>query len=81
MSKPTDDEIINVLIEHGRCMTYVVTNWLRDNHKKVSTGHVLRRLKNLESTGKVCRVKSVYKVQICWDLTQEYANKLRGGGV
>ncbi|MFV3023575.1 hypothetical protein ACNI4H_03130 [Klebsiella aerogenes] len=67
MSKPTDEEIILVLNEHGRCMTYVVTNWLRDKYRTLDTAYVLRRLKKLESVGKVQRVKSVYKTQICWE--------------
>lgn len=67
MSKPTDEEIIQVLNEHGRCMTYVVTNWLRDNYRPLDTAYVLRRLKKLEVAGKVQRVKSVYKTQICWE--------------
>ncbi|EFH8448819.1 hypothetical protein GHR28_04880 [Escherichia coli] len=67
MNKPTDEEIIQVLNEHGRCMTYVVTNWLRDNYRPLDTAYVLRRLKKLEVAGKVQRVKSVYKTQICWE--------------
>ena len=67
MSKPTDEEIIQVLTWHGRCMTYVVTNWLRDNYRPLDTAYVLRRLKKLEAAGKVQRVKSVYKTQICWE--------------
>lgn len=67
MTTPTDSEIIEVLREHGRCMTYVVTNWLRDNHRSLKTASVLCRLKRLEAAGKVQRVKSVYKTQICWE--------------
>ncbi|WP_220711538.1 hypothetical protein [Citrobacter freundii] len=70
MSKPTDEEIILVLTKHGRCMTYVVTNWLRDKYWSLDTAYVLRRLKKLESAGKVQRVKSVYKTQICWEVSQ-----------
>lgn len=68
MSKPTDEEIIQVLSEHGQCMTYVLTNWLRDDYPSLQTAHVLRRLKKLELAGKVQRVKSIYKTQICWGL-------------
>lgn len=68
MSKPTDEDIIHVLNEHGRCMTYVVTNWLRDDYPSLQTAHVLRRLKKLELAGKVQRVKNIYKTQICWGL-------------
>ncbi|SQA84090.1 Uncharacterised protein [Citrobacter freundii] len=35
MSKPTDEEIIQVLRDHGNCMTYVVTHWLRDNYRGI----------------------------------------------
>ena len=70
MSKPTDEEIIQVLTAHGRCMTYVVTNWLRDKYWPLDTAYVLRRLKKLESAGKVQRVKSVYAIQICWEAAQ-----------
>lgn len=68
MSKPTDEEIINVLSERGNCMTYFVTNVLRHKYWPLNTAYVLRRLKKLESAGKVQRVKSVYKTQICWGL-------------
>jgi DNA-binding HxlR family transcriptional regulator len=66
MTTITDDQIIKVLTDHGRCMTYVVANWLRDFDKKIETPFVLRRLKKLEKIGKVQRVKSPYRVQICW---------------
>lgn len=68
LSDISDDQIIQVLKLKGRCMTYVVTNWLRDFDKKIETPAVLRRLKKLEKAGKVQRVKSAYKTQICWDI-------------
>lgn len=67
MSKPTDEEIIQVLREHGNCMTYVVTHWLHDSYRGIKTAYVLRRLKKLEVLGAVKRVKSSYSVQICWE--------------
>ena len=70
MSKPTDEEIIQVLRDHGNCMTYVVTHWLRDNYRGIKTACVLRRLKKLEANGMVKRVKSSYAVQICWEAAQ-----------
>ncbi|WP_024530249.1 helix-turn-helix domain-containing protein [Serratia fonticola] len=70
MDNLTDEKIINVLKDHGRCMTYVVTNWLRDIDKKIDTPLVLRRLKKLEKAGKVQRVKTSYKTQYCWALTE-----------
>ncbi|EMD8481688.1 TPA: hypothetical protein SCR51_000112 [Citrobacter freundii] len=70
MSKPTDEEIIQVLAERGNCMTYFVTNVLRRQFWPLDTDYVLRRLKKLESAGKVKRVKSVYKTQLCWEVAQ-----------
>lgn len=66
MSKPTDEEIIQVLSEHGQCMTYVVAYWLRRKHKNTDTAYTLRRLKKLEAIGLVKRMESPYKTQICW---------------
>lgn len=70
MSKPTDEEIIQVLAERGNCMTYFVTNVLRRQFWPLDTAYVLRRLKKLESAGKVKRVKSAYKTQLCWEAAQ-----------
>lgn len=70
MSKPTDEEIIQALTAHGRCMTYVVTNILRRKYWPLDTAYILRRLKRLEEAGKVRRVRSSYAVQICWDAAQ-----------
>ncbi|HHT0394695.1 TPA: hypothetical protein ACTW08_003268 [Raoultella planticola] len=66
MSKPTDEEIIQILSEHGQCMTYVVAYWIRRKHKNINTDHTLRRLKKLEAIGLVKRMESPYKTQICW---------------
>lgn len=71
LSDISDDQIIQVLKSHGRCMTYVVANWLSDFDKKIDTPAVLRRLKKLEKAGKVQRVKSNYKTQICWDIKHD----------
>lgn len=68
MSNPTDEEIIQVLSEHGQCMTYAVAYWLRRKHKSTNTAYALRRLKKLEAIGVVKRMKSSYKTQICWGL-------------
>lgn len=68
--RPTDEEIIQVLAERGNCMTYFVTNVLRRQFWPLDTDYVLRRLKKLESAGKVKRVKSVYKTQLCWEVAQ-----------
>ncbi|HBC0359019.1 TPA: hypothetical protein I8X99_004744 [Citrobacter farmeri] len=70
MSKPTDEEIIQVLTERGNCMTYFVTNVLRRQFWPLDTAYVLRRLKKMEAAGKVKRVKSSYKTQLCWEASQ-----------
>lgn len=70
MSKPTDEEIIAILKRRGPCMTYVATNWLRDDYRSLQTAYVLRRLKKLEAICVVKRVKTSYKVQICWEIAQ-----------
>lgn len=70
MSKPTDEEIIQALTAHGRCMTYVMTNILRRKYWPLDTAYILRRLKRLEEAGKVRRVRSSYAVQICWEAAQ-----------
>ena len=70
MSKPTDEEIIQLLADYGNCMTYFVANVLRRKYWPLDTAYVLRRLKKLEVAGKVQRVKSVYKTQLCWEAAQ-----------
>lgn len=70
MSKPTDEEIIQALTAHGRCMTYVLTNILRRKYWPLDTAYILSRLKKLEAVGKVQRVKSTYKTQLCWESAQ-----------
>lgn len=67
MSKPTDDEIIQLLADYGNCMTYFVTNVLRRKYWPLDTAYVLSRLKKLEAAGRVKRVKSNYKTQLCWE--------------
>lgn len=67
MSRVTDEEIIQVLTEHGPCMTYVVAYWLKLKNDSVNTAYTLRRMKKLEEAGKVRRAKSSYKTQICWE--------------
>lgn len=66
MSKPTDEEIIDALDKWGSAMTYVVRNLVCQKHKGLKTTFILRRLKVLEQSGKVERVRSCYKTQICW---------------
>lgn len=66
MSKPTDEEIIEAVGKWGSAMTYVVRNLLCQKHKGLKTPFILRRLKKLELAGKIERVSSSYKTQLCW---------------
>ena len=65
-----ETEILDVLRNRDKEMTYVIANRLRMDHKKhngtLATGHVLRRLKSLERRGLVTRVPSNYARQLCW---------------
>jgi len=75
-SKPTDEQILEVVRRRGRCMTYYVTNVLswkpaHDEEKRpvfpnLGTAFVRRRLIAMEKAGLVERVSSPYAVQICW---------------
>lgn len=69
--KELDDEILSALNNRSRSMTYVVANILRAENKThicLKTSKVLRRLKHLEKSGKVERVKTDYATQLCWKL-------------
>lgn len=65
-----ETDILAVLRNRGRGMTYVIANCLRMDNRKhnvaLATGHVLRRLKSLERRGLVKRVPSNYARQLCW---------------
>lgn len=68
-----DADILDVLREHGRTMTYVVRNVLTMRSygydwRALTTTQVRRRLIKLEQQGKVRRVPTGYAVQICWTL-------------
>lgn len=69
MIEITDEQIIKIISERNNCMTYVVAYCLRRMDESIKTPTVLRRLKKMEVAGKIKRVKSIYKVQICWSLT------------
>jgi len=62
-----DTEIMKVLTGSGRTPTYAVRNLIA-RVVNVKTPVVLRRLKKLELDGKVKRVKTDYKVMLCWSL-------------
>lgn len=69
--KPTDAEILEVLKQRAGTMTYHLANIIRfDKRKAVQTEFVLRRLKALEKSGAVVRVKSTYATQLCWGLAK-----------
>lgn len=71
MSRPTDQEILDLLADRPNgMMTYVIRNWL-DHHDKLTTAAVLRQLKAMEKAGKVCRKPSPYAVQICWAIAKD----------
>lgn len=65
-----ETDILAVLRNRGRGMTYVIANCLRMDHSKyngtLATAQVLRRLKSLERRNLVKRVPSNYAVQLCW---------------
>ena len=61
---PTDDEIIQAIKGFGWPRTAVVRNILNRTYKEIKTPYVLRRLKKLETAGKVNRVprnSGIYK--------------------
>jgi hypothetical protein len=66
MNKPTNKEILEALDKWGGAMTYVVRNILGQKYKGLKTPLILRRLKALELAGKVERMRTDYKTQICW---------------
>lgn len=68
MTGITDEQIIKIISERNNCMTYVVAYCLRLIDNSIKTPAVLRRLKKMEAAGKIKRVKSIYKVQLCWSL-------------
>lgn len=63
---PTDDEIVESLRGHAWLATYVVKNVARRKHPKVQTPWILRRLKALETVGRVRRVQTNYARDLCW---------------
>jgi hypothetical protein len=69
--KPTDADILAVLKQRTGTMTYHLANIIRfDMRKPVQTEFVLRRLRALEKSGEVMRVKSTYARQLCWGLVK-----------
>jgi DNA-binding HxlR family transcriptional regulator len=75
MSKPTDSEILDVVLVRGPINTYVVRNWLGTQFKGIKTDYVLRRLKKLEKAGRVRRHPTAYAVQICWAIAAPKESK------
>lgn len=73
ISDVSDSEILISVKSWGtRCPTYVVRNILSIDfgHHNTTTAQVLRRLKKLEKEGKVVRMKSPYKVMLCWGVVE-----------
>jgi hypothetical protein len=73
ISDVSDSEILISVKSWGtRCPTYVVRNTLSMDfgHRSITTAQVLRRLKKLEKEGKVVRMKSPYKVMLCWGVVE-----------
>ena len=50
---PTDEQILEQLIGHGICATYVIKNRLRTKKFEVRTSHVLQAMRRLEAQGRV----------------------------
>lgn len=65
-TKPTDEEILEILKGRHALATYVVTNWLRSKYKGIETPAVLRQLKRMEAAAKVKRVPTSYARQLSW---------------
>ena len=71
---PSDDQIV-LALARGTCATYVVKNRLRAQFPALTTAHVLRRLKALESAGRVMRSPvQHYAVMIEWRVRREGGN-------
>jgi len=85
-AKPTDEQIMEVVRQRPRIMTYVVRNVLasrpaahearRPTYKNLDTPFVRRRLFALEKAGQVERVSSSYAVQICWRATPSIESEI-----
>lgn len=66
----SDSEVLQILKQEGRCMTYVVRNWLAMARPALKTSYVRRRLERLEREGLVQRaIGHSYATQICWEIT------------
>lgn len=76
-TKPTDDEILDVLKGRGGTMTYVIRNILSSGRPNLQTAFIRYRLMTLEKAGKVKRMPTSYATQICWGLS---ANQQEKGG-
>jgi len=84
-AKPTNEQIMEVVRQRPRIMTYVVRNILashpaghearRPAYKNLGTPFIRRRLFALERAGRVERVSSSYAVQICWKATPALASQ------
>lgn len=71
---PSAEQIV-LALARGTCPSYVVKNRLRGEFPSLTTAHVLRRLKALESSGRVIRSPvQHYAVMIEWRVRPEGGN-------
>ena len=64
-----DSEILQILNSEGRCMTYVIRNWLAMTRPELKTRYVRRRLERLEREGLVQQTTDhPYVRQIGWEI-------------
>lgn len=71
--KPTDAEIVEMLIRAGgqtsEVATYVLKNWLRSSFPSVTTSWLRRQLYRMEIDGKVEKVPNRYSVvDLAWSI-------------
>ena len=65
----SDGEILQILQREGRCMTYVIRNWLAMTRPELKTSYVRRRLERLEREGLVQQsTDHPYMRQLGWKL-------------
>lgn len=67
----TEYDILDVLRRHpSGLMTYVIRNYLSSGRPHLKTRQVFYYLCHLEADGKVKRVPSSYKKQVCWAIVR-----------
>lgn len=67
MKQPvTDEDILGAISAHGNLTAYIAAVVRHKKQQRVKTDWVLRQLKRLENEGKVRRIPTIYRTQICW---------------